>query len=71
MISFKKFTDITNKVSKKLNIPKNVALKALQKAQEKGINLVKWQQYLTMITTFANTMSEQCQKKHQRKNEKV
>ena len=54
-----------------MNIPKNVALKALQKAQEKGINLVKWQQYLTMITTFANTMPEQCQKKHQRKNEKV
>ena len=59
MISFKKFTDITNKVSKKLNIPKNVAMKALQKAQEKGINLVKWQQYLSMITTFANTIPEE------------
>jgi len=64
VISFKKFTDIINKVSKKLNIPKNVAMKALQKAQEKGINLVKWQQYLTMITTFANTIPEG-------KNEKV
>ena len=39
-------------------------MKALQKAQEKGINLLKWQQYLSMITTFANTIPEG-------KNEKV
>ena len=45
MIPFKKFTDIVNKISKKFNIPKTVALKVAQKAQEKGINLIKWQQY--------------------------
>jgi len=54
MISFKKYSDIANKVAKKLKIPREVALKAVQKAQEKGVNPLKWQQYLTMINTFAS-----------------
>ena len=56
MIKFKQYSDIVNKISKKFNIPKHVALKVAQKAQEKGINLLKWQQYLSMLGTFANTI---------------
>ena len=56
MIKFKQYSDIVNKISKKFNIPKHVALKVAQKAQEKGINLIKWQQYLSMLGTFANTI---------------
>ena len=56
MIPFKKFSDIVNKISKKFKIPKNAALRVAQKAQERGINLLKWQQYLSMLGTFANTI---------------
>ena len=56
MIPFKKFSDIVNKISKKFKIPKNTALRVAQKAQERGINLIKWQQYLSMLGTFANTI---------------
>ena len=57
MIPFKKFSDIVNKISKKFKIPKNAALKVAQKAQERGINLLKWQQYLSMLGTYVATIS--------------
>ena len=50
MITFKKFSDIASKVSKKLKISKEKALQALVKAQQKGIDPLKWQQNLTMLT---------------------
>ena len=56
MIPFKKFSDIVNKISKKFKIPKNTPLRVAQKAEERGINLIKWQQYLSMLGTFANTI---------------
>ena len=57
MIPFKKFSDIVNKISKKFKIPKNAALRVAQKAQERGINLLKWQQYLSMLGTYVATIS--------------
>ena len=57
MIPFKKFSDIVNKISKKFKIPKNAAMKVAQKAQERGINLLKWQQYLSMLGTYVATIS--------------
>ena len=57
MIPFKKFSDIVNKISKKFKIPKNAALRVAQKAQERGINLIKWQQYLSMLGTYVATIS--------------
>ena len=53
MIPFKKFSDIANKVSKKLKISKQIALHALVKAQQKGIDPLKWQQNLAMFSTMA------------------
>ena len=50
MIPFKKYSDIESKLSKKLKISKEKALQALVKAQQKGIDPLKWQQNLTMLT---------------------
>ena len=50
MIPFKKYSDIASKLSKKLKISKEKALQALVKAQQKGIDPLKWQQNLTMLT---------------------
>ena len=50
MIPFKKYSDIASKLSKKLKISKEKALQALVKAQQKGIDPVKSQQNLTMLT---------------------
>ena len=52
MISFKKFSDVASKVSKKLKISKEKALHVLVKAQQKGIDPLKWQQNLAMLTTM-------------------
>ena len=50
MIPFKKYSDIASKLSKKLKISKEKALQALVKAQQKGIDPLKWQQNLTLLT---------------------
>ena len=58
MISFKKYTDIVGDIAKKLKISKDKAVNALIKAQERGINPLKWQQNLSLLTTFASIVAE-------------
>ena len=58
MISFKKYTDIVGDIAKKLKVSKDKAVNALIKAQEKGINPLKWQQNLSLLTTFATLVAE-------------
>ena len=58
MISFKKYTDIVGDIAKKLKVSKDKAVNALIKAQEKGINPLKWQQNLSLLTTFAAIVAE-------------
>jgi len=58
MISFKKYTDIVGDIAKKLKVSKDKAVNALVKAQEKGINPLKWQQNLSLLTTFAAIVAE-------------
>ena len=41
MIGFKKYSDIANKLSKKLKVSKDMALKIIVKAQQKGIDPLK------------------------------
>ena len=53
MISFKKFSDVAGKVSKKLKISKNKALELIVKAQQKGYDPLKWQQNLSLLTTMS------------------
>ena len=58
MISFKKYTDIVGDIAKKLKVTKDKAVNALIKAQERGINPLKWQQNLSLLTTFATLVAE-------------
>ncbi len=62
MISFKKYSDIASKLSKKLKVSKDKALHLLVKAQQKGIDPLKWQQNLaifsTMVSEFDPTIDE-------------
>ena len=58
MISFKKYTDIVGDIAKKLKVSKDKAVNALIKAQERGINPLKWQQNLSLIGTFAAIVAE-------------
>ena len=58
MISFKKYTDIVGDIAKKLKVSKDKAIAALVKAQEKGINPLKWQSNIAMLTTFASIVAE-------------
>ena len=58
MISFKKYTDIIGDIAKKLKVSKDKAVNALIKAQEKGINPLKWQSNIAMLTTFASIVAE-------------
>ena len=53
MISFKKFSDVAGKVSKKLKISKNKALELIVKAQQKGYDPLKWQRNLSILTTMS------------------
>ena len=63
MITFKKYTEIVYAIAKKLKISKDNAVNALVKAQEKGINPLKWQQNLALLTTFASIVAgDQCPK---------
>ncbi len=43
MITFSKYTDIVLSISKKLKVSKDQAVNALIKAQQKGIDPLKWQ----------------------------
>ena len=58
MISFKKYTDIVGDIAKKLKVSKDKAIAALIKAQEKGINPLKWQQNIAMLSTYASIVAE-------------
>ena len=58
MISFKKYTDIVGDIAKKLKVSKDKAVNALIKAQEKGINPLKWQRNIAMLSTFASIVAE-------------
>jgi len=58
MISFKKYTDIVGDIAKKLKVSKDKAVNALIKAQERGINPLKWQRNISLLTTFAGIVAE-------------
>ena len=58
MISFKKYTDIVGDIANKLKVTKDIAVNALIKAQERGINPLKWQKNIAMLTTFARLVAE-------------
>ena len=53
MITFKKFSDIASKVSKKLKISKEKALELIVKAQQKGYDPLKWQRNISILPTSA------------------
>ena len=52
MITFSKYTEIVNAIATKLKTTKDVANNALIKAQQKGIDPLKWQKNLTIIKQF-------------------
>jgi len=58
MISFQKYTDIVSDIAKKLKVTKDIAVNALIKAQERGINPLKWQRNISLLTTFAALVAE-------------
>jgi hypothetical protein len=58
MISFKKYTDIVNSIAKKLKTTKDAAVNVLIKAQQKGINPLKWQKHMTMLKQFLTVVAE-------------
>ena len=58
MITFKKYTEIVNTIAKKLKTTKDAALDALIKAQQKGINPLKWQKHMTMLKHFLTVVAE-------------
>jgi hypothetical protein len=58
MITFKKYTDIVNSIAKKLKTTKDAAVNVLIKAQQKGINPLKWQKHLTMLKQFLTVVAE-------------
>ena len=53
MISFKKYSDISTKVAKKLKLSKDKALELIVKAQQKGYDPLKWQRNLSILTTMS------------------
>ena len=58
MITFKQYADIISKISKKLKVKKDIAIAVLVKAQEKGIDPLKWQSHITMLSTFVSLVTE-------------
>ena len=52
MITFSKYTEIVNAIATKLKTTKDVANNALIKAQQKGIDPLKWQKELTILKSF-------------------
>ena len=58
MITFTKYTDIVQSISKKLKVSKDQAVNALIKAQQKGMNPLKWQQNITMLQSYIQIAAE-------------
>ena len=58
MITFSKYTDIVNAIAKKLKTTKDAANNALIKAQQKGIDPLKWQKNLTMLKSFIQIVAD-------------
>jgi len=58
MITFNQYSDIVSKISKKLDVSRDIAIAALIKAQQKGIDPLKWQKYMTMLQTFVKIAAE-------------
>ena len=56
MITFNQYSDIVSKISKKLDVSRDIAIAALIKAQQKGIDPLKWQKYITMLQTFVKIL---------------
>ena len=56
MITFKQYSDIISKISNKLDVTRDIATAALVKAQQKGIDPLKWQKYITILNTFVRMM---------------
>ena len=56
MITFKQYTDIISKISKKLDVTRDIATAALIKVQQKRINPLRWQKYITMLNTFVKIL---------------
>ena len=52
MITFAKYTEIVNAIAKKLKTTKDAAVNALIKAQQKGLDPLKWQKELTILKSF-------------------
>ena len=58
MITFAKYTEIVNAIAKKLNTSKDVAVNALVKAQQKGLDPLKWQKNLTILKSFVQLVAD-------------
>ena len=58
MITFNQYSDIVSKISKKLDVSRDIAIAALIKIQQKGIDPLKWQKYMTMLQTFVKIAAE-------------
>ena len=56
MITFKQYSDIISKISNKLDVTRDIATAALVKVQQKGIDPLKWQKYITILNTFIRMM---------------
>ena len=56
MITFNQYSDIVSKISKKLDVSRDIAIAALIKAQQKGIDPLKWQKYITLLNTFVRIL---------------
>ena len=52
MITFSKYSEIVNAVASKLKTTKDAANNAIIKAQQKGMDPLKWQKNLTIIKQF-------------------
>ena len=57
MITFSKYQDIVQSISKKLKVLKDQAVNALIKAQQKGIDPLKWQKHITMLKQFVQIIA--------------
>ena len=57
MITFSKYQDIVQSISKKLKVSKDQAVNALIKAQQKGIDPLKWQKHITMLKQFVQIVA--------------
>ena len=57
MITFSKYQDIVQSISKKLKVSKDQAVNALIKAQQKGIDPLEWQKHITMLKQFVQIVA--------------